>query len=102
VEPEFHDFLKAVFKKHMIQKGRALLHGGLGINLSLDKQLEITDAEFDRMEAQLELESDKLAEEMIDELDAKGFKSPDDLIARADEVKRVTDAYAKRMVKSVK
>jgi hypothetical protein len=48
------------------------------------------------------LESDKLAEEMIDELDAKGFKSPDDLIARADEVKRVTDAYAKRMVKSVK
>jgi hypothetical protein len=102
VEPEFHDFLKGVFKKHMIQKARILLHGGLGIDLSLDKQLGITDAEFARMEAQLELESDTLAEEMIDELDAKGLKSPDDLIARADEIKRVTDAYAKRMVKSVK
>jgi hypothetical protein len=99
---QFRHFAKAVFKALILQNGKAVLHGGLGVNLKLDYQLGITDDELDQMEADLEKNADKYAEEMLDEMEAKGLRSPDDMLARADEVKQVADAYVNRLVKSVK
>lgn len=99
---EFRDFAKAAFKALILENGKAVLHGGLGINLKLDYQLGITDHELDRMEADLEKNADKYAAEMLDEMEAKGLRSPEDMLARANEVKQVADAYVDRLVKSVK
>jgi hypothetical protein len=99
---EFRRFAKAAYKSLILENGKAVLHGGLGVNLRLDDQLEVTDAELDRMESELEMNADKYAEEMLEEMEAKGLRSPDDMLARAKEVKQVADAYVDKLVKHLK
>lgn len=105
MEEEFRRFLLDFYADFLVRQTLAILYRDHGVQTRFtDETLTQyrSEQEQKRLEKELQTHAERLARELVHDLESRGFNSPEDLEARKSELKIVVDKYHKRLIQRLR
>jgi hypothetical protein len=104
VEPELRRFISDTYTGVLYRQGLALLYRDHGVQMRFKDESRgqyRTDEEIKQLEQELLAQSRKLSEELVDELESRGFHTPGDFEENKSELKAIVEGYVKRLMQKL-
>jgi len=104
VDQEFRRFILETYAGVLFAQGLKLLYRDHGVQMRFKDETRgeyRSDEELKQLEQKLLMSARKMAEELVSELESRGFHTPEDFEKNRKYLKVIVDGYHKRLMQKL-
>lgn len=105
MDAELRRFLLDAYSATLYKQALAILYRDHGVQMRFTDETTQhyrSDKELKDLEQRQLVQSQKLARELVDELDSAGFHTEEDFVKRKGQLKLIVDEYIKRLIQRLR
>lgn len=97
-DQDFRDFLRSIFRSYVTQEARNLLSSSNAFRRNLGEGDYRTPEQLGSIDTNVINKADELSIDFIDELNAKGIRTPEDFETKSDVAEQILLTYREKLV----